>query len=383
MTNSRDQKKYLSVKIGLDAVPLNQLNGGIGYYIFHLLDALIPLHPRWIFFLYAFSSEGDIAYFKKYPNVVIRALSFGRISHTLWSQSTLPFALRADKIDVFWGTTQSIPLLQCKKIKKILLLYDFVFHFFPQTVSSLKCIFFKKFTRAMLEKADLISSISQATADKLFALHAKRSDVILHPPLKPSIQFYPQEIAEKFLSSFGLEYKQYLLTIGTLEPRKNFSGLIDNYLNVLKKQPALFPLAIVGGGGWKNAAIVEKLKKAQAEYPDKIKLLGSVSDNTLSYFLSGARYYICFSHYEGYGMPLAEARYCRTPIICFDQPEMREAAENDGIFLPLVDFEEELEQALLQNNPPTPSPCTYASNQEKARIFSRALLDLLQHSDLT
>ena len=230
----------------------------------------------------------------------------------------------------------------------------------------------------MIDKADLILSISQATADKLFALYAKRSDLILHPPLKSSIQFQTKETAEGFLSAFRLEYKQYLLTIGTLEPRKNFIGLIDSYLQLLKKHPHLFPLVIVGGGGWKNAAIVEKLKKAHAEYPDKIKLLGCVSDSALSDLLSGARYYLCFSLYEGYGMPLAEARHCRTPIICFDQPEMREAAENDGIFLPLAHFEERLEQSLLLENPPFPSPCQYISNQEKARIFSHALLDLLQ-----
>jgi|GEM_PF-2436040 len=378
MTNLDEQQKFLNVKIGLDAVPLNRLNGGIGYYIFYLLDALIPLHPGWTFFLYAFSTEGDIAYFKKYSNVVVRALPFGRISHTLWSQTTLPYALRTDKIDVFWGTTQSIPLLRSKKIKNVLLLYDFVFHFFPQTVSSLKCIFLKKFTRAMIDKADLILSISQATADKLFALYAKRSDLILHPPLKSTIQFQAEEPAKIFLSPMGLEYKQYLLTIGTLEPRKNFLGLIDSYLHLLKKHPQLFPLVIVGGGGWKNAVIVEKLKNVQAEYPDKIKLLGCVSDSALSYLLSGARYYLCFSLYEGYGMPLAEARQCGTPIICFDQPEMREAAENDGIFLPLAHFEEKLEQTLLLDNPPFPSICQYISNQKKARAFSHALLDLLQ-----
>jgi glycosyltransferase involved in cell wall biosynthesis len=378
MTNLDGQQEFLNVKIGLDAAPLNRLNGGIGYYIFHLLDALIPLHPRWTFFLYAFSTEGDIAYFKKYPNVVLRALPFGRISHTLWAQTILPYALRTDKIDVFWGTTQSIPLLRSKKIKNVLLLYDFVFHFFPQTVSSLKCIFLRKFTRAMIDKADLILSISQATADKLFALYAKRSDLILYPPLKSTIQFQAEEAVKIFLAPLGLEYKQYLLTIGTLEPRKNFLGLIDSYLHLLKKHPQLFPLVIVGAGGWKNAAIVEKLKNVQAEYPDKIKLLGCVSDSALSYLLSGARYYLCFSLYEGYGMPLAEARQCRTPIICFDQPEMREAAENDGIFLPLVDFEEKLEQTLLLDNPPFPSAYQYRSNHEKACAFSHALVDLLQ-----
>jgi alpha-1,3-rhamnosyl/mannosyltransferase len=200
----------------------------------------------------------------------------------------------------------------------------------------------------------------------------------LPPPLKSSIQHRPQECAEAFLSAYALQYKKYFLTIGTLEPRKNFIGLVDAYLDLLKNHNDIFPLAIVGGGGWKNAAIVEKLKLAERQFPDKIKLLRHISDDALSHLLSGARYYLCFSLYEGYGMPLAEARTCRTPVICFDQPEMREAAENDGIFLPSVGFEEILAQHLLAQNLPIPSGCQYVSNQEKARLFSHAILDLLR-----
>lgn len=367
------------LKLGLDAVPLQTLNGGIGYFIFHLADALISAQPKWTFYLYSFSSKGDIAHFKKYPNVIIRPLPFARQSHSLWSQTTLPYGLYKDHIDVFWGTTQSIPLFCRRKIKTLLLIHDFVFHFFPETVSTLKCIYFKTLTQSMVRKADLILANSQATADKLFALYARKSDFILHPPLKSAIQYQPKESSEKFLSSLSLEHKKYFLTIGTLEPRKNFIGLLNTYLDLLKRQKTLFPLVIVGSGGWKNGAIVEKLKNACAAFPDKILLLGHIGDEALSHLLSGARFYLCFSLYEGYGMPLAEARHCRTPVICFDQSEMREAAENDGIFLPSTGFEEKLAETLLLQDPPIPSSCLYTSTEEKARAFSQAVLDLIDH----
>lgn len=76
-------------------------------------------------------------------------------------------------------------------------------------------------------------------------------------------------------------------------------------------------------------------------------------------------------------MPLAEARHCRTAVICFDQPEMREAAENDGVFLPSSSFEDLLEHHLLLASPPEPSSCHYSSNREKAMALSHAILDLL------
>lgn len=366
-----------SIKIGLDAVPLNQPCGGIGHFIFYLLDALILQHPNWTFFLYTTSTKGEATYFKKYPNAIIRPLPVLKGSHTIWSQTILPLGLSKDKIDVFWGTTQSIPLIGPKKMKTIMLLHDFVFHFFPETVATLKCFFLQCFTRAMVHKADSIICNSQGTADKFFDLYAKRPNHIISPPLKSSIEYQSKKCAEPFLSSYALEYKKYFFTLGTLEPRKNFIGLLHCYLQLLKDHPDLLPLVIAGGGGWKNKAIKYQLEAAAEKFPRHIQLLGHVSDKMLSHLLSGARYYLCFSMYEGYGMPLAEARHCRTPVICFDQPEMREAAENDGVFLPQADFEPILKKHLLMQDPLVPSICQYMSTEEKARMFSHAILDLL------
>ena len=125
--------------------------------------------------------------------------------------------------------------------------------------------------------------------------------------------------------------------------------------------------------------ILSRLKKAQLEFPHKIKYIGHISDELLSYFLSGARYFLFFSLYEGYGMPIAEARYCRTPIVCFDLPEMRQAAEEDGIFLKEENFVEKFEELLLSPTGSPPKMCGYLSNRQKAAILAQALLDLLEH----
>lgn len=79
------------MKIGLDATPLVDLSGGIGCYIFYLLDQLIPLAPGTEFILYAPSDKGDIAHFKKYKNAQIRSIPFLSSCHSLWGQTTLSF----------------------------------------------------------------------------------------------------------------------------------------------------------------------------------------------------------------------------------------------------------------------------------------------------
>ena len=365
-------------RIGLDAVPLEKREGGIGYALFYFLQELIPQHPEWKFFLYTHTAESEVTYFKKYSNVIVRALPLYTFSHALWTQTSLAYAIYKDALDLFWASTQFLPLFRKKTLKTVLHLHDFAFKLYPKTLSPLKQLLHLLLTPYMIRSAHYLVAISQGSADKLFSLYNKRADLILPPPLKTSFCPEPKEKVDALLRPLGLAYKKYFLTIGTLEPRKNFIALIDTYLTLLKKKEKMHPLIIVGGGGWRNSALLRKLKHVQSFFPDQIKYLGRVADEPLSSLLSGARYYLCFSLYEGYGMPLAEARLCHTPVICFDQSELREATENDAFFLPTTGYEEKLEALLCDEQIHAPAPCLYSSNREKANSLARAFLNLLE-----
>ena len=360
----------MAAKVGVDAVPLLHLNGGIGYYLFYLLDEIISARSDLSFYLYTTSEKGDSDHFRKYPNVTIRAISPFPFSHSLWGQTSLAYALYRDGIDIFWGSTQSIPLIKRRQMKTLLTIYDFAYLLYPQTVSTLKCLYLKLFSRQMLQRADALAPISQGTADKLQLYYGVGPGEIVTPPLKTTIVRQDPTTTAAFLERKGLKFKDYLLTVGTLEPRKNFSFLIRSYLNLLKTRE-LLPLVLIGGGGWKNEEMIKELNDAQERYPQQIFILGSIKDEELSYYLSGAHAYLCLSLYEGYGMPIAEARVCGTQVVCFDFPEMREAAENDALFLRNDGLEIELERIFLRKgnlkNQNFCAPTNYLSNKEIAQ----------------
>lgn len=344
-------------KIGLDAVPLMQLPCGIGYYIFYLLEALIPLHPDTQFYLYTF---GELEAFRQYPHVVIRPVPLRVGSHALWGQTQLPHALRQDGIDLFWGTTQTIPLLA--PCKTVLLVHDFVYKLYPRTVSTLKGALLSLLSPAMVRKADAIVCNSTATQEKLAHFYGRRADLILTPPVKTAY-----EPPGERLAALGLTHKEYFLSVGTLEPRKNWLGLIEAFLRV--QTP--FPLVIVGGGGWKNKKLVRQLRTLEAQFPQRLRCLGHVDNAVLASLFSSARYTLCFSLYEGYGMPIAESRSCRTPVLCLDQVEMREAAEEDACFVSSLE-DPAFARALL-SEPQPPAACSYPTNREKAIALSKLL----------
>lgn len=363
--------------VGIDAVPLQKLNGGIGYYIFYLLDELVQQKSSDRFILYAFSERGDIAHFKKYKNVTLRSIPFLSMFHSLWCQTTLAYALYRDKIDIFWGTTQSIPLVRRKRMKTILTVYDFVYLLFSQTMGTCKSYYLKWLSPFMLKGADVRVPISKGTGSRLLQHYGLSYHFVLTPPIRSTLQYRSEADILPKIQPLGLSFKNYLLTVGTLEPRKNFGALVETYVKLLQRNKTLPPLVIVGSGGWKNEGIILQLQKAQWAFPRFIKVLGHASDADLSYYLSGARYYITFSLYEGYGMPLAEARMCRTSIICYDQPELREAAEDDGFFLRKDYVEEDLETILGTAEIATPRSPQYTTVQEKARRLGEAMDRLL------
>ena len=368
MATGLAQKK---IRVGVDVSILQKLQGGISYYIFFLLDELIQQKPECEFFLYARKELGDATHFAKYPNVKVRRLPFlSSLMSVVWRNTTLPFVLRRDQLDVFWITHFYLPFVIPKGVRRIVTVYDFVPFLFPETLSLLRNIYHRSITKKNLEKADFRVVISEGTGKRMKELFGMEHDAVVYPPQKKEITYREKNIVEPFLKQQGLEYNQYLVSVSTWEPRKNFLLLTRIYCKALETYgpEKVMPLVIVGGGGWRNQQMVSEFEAARQKYPSHFKIAGRISDSQLALYLSGARYYIALSMYEVYGMPIAEARHCRTPVICMDVPEMREAAEGDAIFVTRETVEAELPKYMLRGEAGEKKPrkLGYPSNAEGA-----------------
>jgi len=233
-------------------------------------------------------------------------------------------------------------------------------------------IYFKVFLKWMLRTANVILPISKGTQIKLEQFYGLKSMDVISPPIKREI--YYREDIEKVLNKYRLSRKEYVITIGTFEPRKNLVGLIKVYIDLLSKGASLYPLVMIGKGGWKNKEILKVMSNALKSYPGQFMQITDANDVDLAYLLSGARYSILVSKYEGYGMPLAESRVCKTATICLDQPEMREATENNGVFLNPNFWSEEIREYLKKDSPlmQVLEP-QYESNKAKALKLAAAL----------
>ncbi|MCB1180702.1 MAG: glycosyltransferase family 4 protein [Chlamydiia bacterium] len=351
------------MRIGVDISPLSSKKTGVGNYITYLLLELMTLCPDDTFYLYTFREPPSLFDHFSYANIrVIRRFS---ISEALWFQTTLAWHLFKDRIDLFWGTTQCIPLFRRRKLKTVLTLYDFAYLVTPATVTIVRRLYLRLLSGYFIKQADRLVTISKGTADRLYTFYNKKPHAVIPPP-EINVKKWREGELKEWLKKRGLSYRGYLLILGTKEPRKNLAPTLNVYLSLLKQKQRVYPLVIIGKKGWKDQKIQTYLSCLK-KYP-QVYELDYLEDEETSKYFSAAHLYLYPSLYEGYGMPVKEARILGTPVLCLDVPEVIEAAQNDAIVLNKKDFPKNL-VPYLKKGPPLKKPdhITYPSNRELAR----------------
>ncbi|MDH3254852.1 MAG: glycosyltransferase family 4 protein, partial [Acidobacteriota bacterium] len=124
----------------------------------------------------------------------------------------------------------------------------------------------------------------------------------------------------------------YGLHVGTLEPRKNITVLIDAWRRARAKLPDCPPLVLCGRYGWKAGAIRSAVQQAVTE--GWAHHLGYVDDPQLAALYRGAEIVVFPTVYEGFGLPAVEALFADTPLVCSDLPVLRESTGEAALFVP-------------------------------------------------
>jgi glycosyltransferase involved in cell wall biosynthesis len=168
----------------------------------------------------------------------------------------------------------------------------------------------------------------------------------------PSIErrnFYkrsPQEI-HKVKAKYDIFSDKYILSVGNVEPRKNYGKLVDAYTALPKKITNEYPLVIVGAGGWNNEDVLQKIQTAKEQGYKIINPKQFVVDEDMPALFSGAHFYIFVPIYEGFGMSPMEAYACGTPVIASNVTSVPEAAGDAAMYVDPFD-EKDIRDKMLK-----------------------------------
>ena len=184
-----------------------------------------------------------------------------------------------------------------------------------------------------IEKADHIIVISNASGEALRRWFNVNPAKITNTYLAADPRFRPHSVdaLTSVLAGLGLIPGGYVLSVGTLEPRKNLGTLFAAYAGLPATLRQRYPLVVAGMNGWNTDGLMRSA--AELIRRGELLLLGYVADELIPSLYAGAAAFCYPSRYEGFGLPALEAMASGIPVITSNQTSLPEVVGNAGIMV--------------------------------------------------
>lgn len=300
--------------VNIDYQPAVAQRAGIGRYVRLLarhLPAFLAPDDRLRLFYFDFTRRAEAP--ESAPNATARPwrLLPGAAVQQLWKRGLPPrFDLIAGRADVHHFCNFVIPPIS-ESAKTVVTICDMSFMRHPECAEARNLAYLKARIGATIERADAIITISRFSAREIVEFFpAARGKVFpIHLGVDQTLASPGRDRIVETRKRLGLE-RPYILTVGTIEPRKNLEFLVDAF-DGMKNQDV--ELVVVGRPGWSYEPILEKFRTAKKAA--RIRHLATIGDGDLAALYAGAELYATPSLYEGFGFTPLEAMLCGTPVI--------------------------------------------------------------------
>ncbi len=327
--------------IGIDVRCLMHKNySGVAEYTYNLLTHLFKADPQNSYKLFYNSKTNVSATLPKFdqPNVKYQGFEYpNKLLNLSFKFLNYP---KIDQIikgaDVFFLPNLIFSALSAN-CQKIITIHDLSFELFPNFFSYKRNLWHKIINpKKIINNCDKVIAVSQNTKIDLINLYDIPADKIEVVHSGVDHQLYNKINEQTKFKLIKEKYKlpnDFILYLGTIEPRKNIEGIIQAF-NLFKEQNSKFKhlkLIIAGDKGWKYEKVFDLAQKSP--YKQDIKFIGYVSrqDKPLLYNLS--KIFLFPSFYEGFGLPVLEAQACGTPVIAGLNSAFPEILKNSALLI--------------------------------------------------
>lgn len=244
-----------------------------------------------------------------------------RLASWIFNYTSVSFETFVGKQDLVHTSDWTHPVTSCPSVTTV---HDLAFYHFPETVHKrVLRTQRRRLDRAVKFGSHFIADSENTKSDlvKIYGLAPERIDVV-YPGIGEEFEPQKKNKVEHVKTKYHLP-DQYLLTLGTREPRKNLPRLIEAVQSLRDKDKSIPPLVIAGRYGW---------GKDSPASPG-VTLTGYVEDGDLPALYSGASAFVYPSLYEGFGFPVLEAMACGTPVVTSNISSLPELVGNSAVLV--------------------------------------------------
>ncbi len=281
----------------------------------------------------------------------------------LWEQITLPHLIEENA--VLWSPSNTGPLSVSQQVVTI---HDMAAFDFPDGFNLLFSTWYRFLLPRLMDKTRKIIAVSEFTKRQIVRhsnVDPEKISVIYNGVHK---RYHPESLdkVNNVRKKIGVPSSKYILSLGSIEPRKNIKRLLMAWDLIQTQLPNDVWLVLAGVSGKSHifpGLLLENL-------PPRVFLTGFVEDNDLPYLYSGAIATIYPSLYEGFGLPPLESMACGTPVIVSNSSSLPEVVGNAGILVNPYDIEDIASSIYRMISEPTLYEEFRYKGIEKAKRFS-------------
>lgn len=259
----------------------------------------------------------------------------GRVAQWTWKTLGWPsFDRLCAAADVYHFPNFILPPL--RRGRSVVTIHDLSFLRFPEFAEERNRAYLTARVRDTVTRADAIITDSEFGAAELREL-LEVDDAKLFPiplAIDPSFVRLDAEAVRGSLDRLGID-RPYLLTVGTIEPRKNIRFLVDVFERLEDFDGCL---VIAGMRGWKTGPIFDRM--ASSPRARDIRYVEYVDDSLLCALYGGAELFVLASHYEGFGLPPLEAMACGCPVLSSTGGSLPEVLGSAALLVETFDLEQ-------------------------------------------
>ena len=337
------------MKVALNATALLSPLTGIGQYTYQLAKALqtLPGLELNLFYGSGWSTEvrnQPVPSITAIKSLIKRFMPNAYSINRLLQQNRFTRGFQVNSADIYHE-----PNFLAFKFDGplVITVHDLSWIRFPDTHPVERVRAMNKYFEPGLRRAAFILTDSEFVKRELMDVFGVKADRIRPVLLGVEPLFYPRtpEDTQPVLNRYDLVHGQYLLAVGTLEPRKNLQVALRAYMLLPQQVRKHFPLVLVGMNGWRTSALEQQI--APLVSAGEIRQIGYLPREELAMVTAGASTLIYPSIYEGFGLPPLEAMACGVPVVASEVSSLPEVVGDTGLLINPYD-DEALAQAILK-----------------------------------